>query len=117
LREGLEQQAALVRANSDPRVDDFETQARRVAVGFQLHPERDLAGFRELDGVSNQVHEHLAQAGRIAAQPCGDGGLDEADELDPFFVSSGGEQVGHAFHERAEIEVYGFQGQFAGFDF
>ena len=67
-----------------PGVAHREAQRRRgrSRSSTRLTVTRHLAAFGELDGVAEQVGEHLAQAPGIAAQRRGHVGLDERRELE-----------------------------------
>ena len=70
LPEGLEDGFPLLLGNPDPRVDHREVQ-RRPALRrlFHLHRGQHLAFRRELDGIAQQVEQHLFQPRRISRAP------------------------------------------------
>jgi hypothetical protein len=79
LAEGLEQPVDPVRGDADAGVADRELEQhairrgrRRIAgIGERApaHLDRDAAARGELDGVVDEVDEHLAQAGDVADDP------------------------------------------------
>jgi hypothetical protein len=62
LLEGQEEAGDFVRAHADPGVADPKVQHVAVDAGLQ----RDVAVVCELDGVAQQVDEHLREAQRVA---------------------------------------------------
>ena len=69
LRERLEQHVELLGRDADAGVAHREAQRRRgLTLLHEPHRHRHLAALGELDGVADQVGEHLAQAPRVAAQ-------------------------------------------------
>ncbi len=64
----------------------------------------DLPARRELEGVAHQVHQHLAQAGGIAAQR-GHVAGDAGDQLDASLPRAIGAQLAHLVDEAAQVEI------------
>ena len=67
---GWKMASSCVGANADAAVADLEAQAHRAGIGAQRpHLQAHLAAFGELDGVAQQVEQHLAQALLVDAEP------------------------------------------------
>ena len=95
LLEGPEDPLLLLGRDADARVRDREAQARRspsvarLAGGF--HADDHLARLGELDGVADQVEQHLAQPAGVADQGVGHVRLHVADQLQPLPVGPHGQ--------------------------
>src|SRR5258708_3770939 len=70
-----------------------------------LDENRDFAGIGKLDGVSDQVRNHLAQPERIANQPGGDVQCDTKRELQIFLVGTYRERLDSFFDQLDEVET------------
>src|SRR5712692_5515704 len=83
LAEWLEQARSGLGRNSDAAITHGNAQLDIVGALLR-HFDRNhhLAALRELDGVSDQVDEHLAEAAGIATQGGRDGRVDPRQELD-----------------------------------
>ena len=89
LREGLEDDPLLVLLDTHPRVAHLEVQLEvgpLRLVDLDRHEHLSLVG--ELDGVTHQVEQDLAEAKRVAAQALGDAGRDPVSELQPLLVGT-----------------------------
>jgi len=87
------------------------------AVGrSRAYRDHDLALFRELDRVADQVHEHLAQAGRVAAHRARHVGCHFREQLEMLFARPHGEQAGRGVHHLRYVERDRFELQVLGFD-
>ena len=76
----------------------------------------DLARIRELDRVSDQVDQHLAQASRVSKDEVGHVRLRVEDELDAFVDGRLGEQLDRLLHNVARAELDRFEPHPAGLD-
>ena len=77
----------------------------------------DFAVFGELDGVSDDVEEELAEADLVAVESVGDVRVDLAVEDDPLFLGADAEEVEGVGEELAEAEVHGLEFEAPGFNF
>ena len=67
LRERLENHLLLLWGNAHARIHNREAEAYLAVVGgLSAHAHHNLAGRRELDGVPENVDQHLTEAARIA---------------------------------------------------
>ena len=67
---GVEEALGVRHVDADAGVGDLEPDHHAVGAGvLQLGAEHDLALLGELHRVRGQVQQHLAQSGRVAAQP------------------------------------------------
>ena len=76
-----------------------------------------MAAHGELDGVADQVQQHLAQTQGIKLHPCRHRVLDAAQQLKSLGVRTGLKHVHHFGHDVARAHRYRFEIEFAGFDF
>jgi len=81
------------------------------------HCNQDLAAFGELDGIADQVQEHLAEAAGIAEQSLGDGCWRLERKLKPFLLSSDGASFQYLLQAFPKLERNLLNFQFAGLDF
>lgn len=118
LGEGLEEACGLFRGHADTGVGDGEFQ---LDTGFgcleEFGGDADLAVFRELDGIVDEVGDDLAEAEGVAAEVLGDIGWDFDEELEAFFVGFLGGDRGDRVDDLVELEVDIFDIEFTGFDF
>ena len=117
LRERIEQLVELRGGDADPGVAHLEAQ-HRFGVGFGDESDRDgdLTALGELEGVAEQVGEHLAQAPRVAAQRRRNVCVHERRELQAFAAGDERRQVTRVLHRVAQVEVQGLDLEFAGLD-
>ena len=118
LRKGMEKRVPDFRRDADAGVGDGETQ-RGVALGLALarDADHDFAACGELDGVADEIGQHLAEAVRIAAQLGGHLVVNEAGEFELFSVRALGEQPDGLLHALPQIEVRAFEMQLPGLHF
>ena len=83
LGEGLEQTGQLLGRDSDSRVADGEPNRHGLRGHVhQVGAEFDLALGRELQGVADQIQQHLADTIGVAADHAGDARVDEDHQLE-----------------------------------
>ncbi len=117
LAEGLEEPVAGFWGDADPCIGDFEAEADGVVrVGDGMEVEDDLAGFRKLDGVGEEVGDDLAQPSRVAEDLLGECSMDPGHEFESFGFGAFGEEFHGAFDAVDDIEGHGFDGEFTGFE-
>ncbi len=63
-----------------------------------------VALLRELDGVAQQVHHHLAHPQRIALDDCRNGDVRLTGQIQVFFRSPGGQQIKRLLDARPQIK-------------
>ena len=68
------------------------------------HGYHDFSLFGELDRVADQVHEHLAQAGRVAAHRARHVGRHFREQLEMLFARPHGEEAGRGVHHFRHVE-------------
>ena len=61
LGEGIENRLLLLGRNTDARVLDIETQTGIVAITVEMDTNVDVTGLRELDRVTDEIHQTLTQ--------------------------------------------------------
>ena len=69
-----------------------------------LHEHDDLALLGELDGVRQQVEEHLSHAGRVADDAGGRVLVDATPELDPLLPGAGSDDLERALDALPQVE-------------
>ena len=107
LGEGLEDVLLLVGGNADAGIADAEVQERTAGVvGIRrgVDAQHDFALVRELDGVAEDVQEHLAQSAGVADEVGRHVGRDVVGELEPFLRGAERQQLGGVADGLAEIE-------------
>ena len=75
----------------------------------------DLPVLGELDGVREQVEEHLPQPGRVALDPRRHAVLDQAAKLDLLLGGDGGDHVERCLHTLAQVQRRPLELELAGF--
>ena len=79
--------------------------SKRTRRAFASHPHLDLAGLGELDGVAEQVGEHLAQAAAVAGDHRRDVGVDPGHQLQALAVRLRREHLARVLDRVAQVEV------------
>ncbi len=106
LVERVEHARRLGGRDPDPGILDAQRQPDPLGRDLGQHDlDQDLAAVGVLDGVADQVDQHLAQLDRIAAQPGGHVLGDEAHELQALALAGVAEQVADLGDHLAGIEV------------
>jgi hypothetical protein len=117
LREGLEQLRLHRGRNAHAGVAHLEAEDDAVvAFGLPGDADDDFAALGELDRVADEVHEHLAQPARIAAQEARHFGRQVHDQLGALGLRALGEHVERALDGLRQVEVERFEGELAGLD-
>jgi hypothetical protein len=80
------------------------TRRLRLPLGELNDHRHDFARFGELDGVAEQVREHLSQSARIADEAVADLRIELVGQLQPFRLALHGHQFQRLFHALAQIE-------------
>ena len=93
--------ACSLRRDADAGVADAE---RQGAVRRRLDRDRDAAGFGELDGIADQVEQHLAQAGGVADDAVRGCVVDERGDFDALGMGARRQQLDHVLDQRAQRE-------------
>ena len=105
LAERREQPVHPVRRDPDPRVAHRQFEpigVRPLARPSTRTTTSPLLG--ELDGVREQVEEHLSQAGRVADDPGGRVLVDQAAELDPLLPGARSDDLERALDAVPQVE-------------
>ena len=117
LTEGVEDQLLLVLFDADTGVADLESnRPLLLAVSNYSCGHANLALLGELDRIAQQVGQHLAQAGRVAAYPLGQIRRQIRDTFDALAHGLTGVEFENVFHQFAQLEALFFQLQLAGLD-
>ena len=117
LRERVEDGGLLLRGDADTGIAHREVQRhRRPARSLPIHLEDDLARFRELQGVADQVHNDLAQPPRIATHRRGYVRRHVIGQLDALLMGARGEGAHRLVQGVAQVEVHPLQVQLARLD-
>src|SRR6185312_2283874 len=117
LGEGLEDPALRFRRHADTGVADFDAQLhgfRADLVGADV--DHDLAALGELDGVADQVGQHLAQAAGIAGEAARQVRRDVGAEAQALLLGHLVEEVLDLFDDVAGVEGHHLQLDLAGLD-
>jgi len=113
----LEQFRLLGGGNALARVAHFKPDDDAVvAFGLLGDADDNFAALGELDRVADEVHEHLAQPARIAAQEARHFGRHGHDELGALGLRTLGEHVERALDGFRQIEIERLERQLAGLD-
>ncbi len=114
LREGREQARQRRLRDADPRIGDGEAQG---AAGLgRLDADQHVAGFGELEGVVDEVAEHLPQAHGIARDGARHVRGDERREVEALGPRPLAEQRRHRVGDLRRIDRDALQLQLAGLD-
>jgi hypothetical protein len=117
LAECLEDGGVLFRGDADARVGHDEMQlGAPVGAGVFADLEEDMAGRRELDGVAEQIGEHLADPKRVAEDRGGDGRIQVAQQLEAFLLGRQRHRLQQLVHDRGDREGHVFELEAAGLD-
>ena len=117
LGEALEDDCLLVAGDAGTRVTDGQPDGRALLGRLQqARLDDDLAVGCKLDGVRDEVREHLTDADRIAGEPAGDLGVDMARHLQPLLLGPWGQEPHDLLDESAQIEGNCAQTQLSGLD-
>lgn len=115
--EGAKQARLLVRGDADPGVAHLETQqmlGARFAQATQL--DVDAAAFGELDGVADQIAQHLAQADRVAAHQQAHRRFDIQAQAQLATFGGALQQLHDAVEQFAQVEGGDFQFELVGLE-
>ena len=122
LGEGLEHFRLLLARDSHARIGDRDAEVC-VTVGrrgsrFRLgrHFHDDFAPLGELDGVANEVDDHLPEPAWIADQPVGNLGRHAAGQFEPFVGRPDGEHLHRPADALLETELNRLHLKLAGLD-
>jgi len=114
---GAKQARLVGKAQTDAGVGHCDLDQRILGVVvFEHDAQHHAAGVGELDGISDQIGQYLADTHRVAAQGQRDVGVDEIDDLQRFLISQWREQRQHIFDAFAQVERTVLDDYFAGFD-
>ena len=105
LRKGVEHVPHLLGAHANAAVLHLQAQPAFVVAHAQQH----LAVFGELDGVAQQVHQHLLQAQGITAQIAGLLGRVVQAQRQVFLAGADEQRVQHLLAQAAQREVVHLQ--------
>ena len=114
LREGLEQGRQLVRWNAGPGVVDRHSHPRRVG-RIAVDGDQHAPDVRELDGVVDQVADHLPQPRRVGHDE-GQARIDEHRQIQPLAGRLFREQAGDILGRVGQIDLDGLQIHLPGLD-
>ncbi len=117
LRERLEEPPDVRGTDADARVTDGAAQAH-AAGGRRLggHPHLDLAVLGELQGVADQVREHLAETVGVPTEARRNVGADDGREIEAPVAGLLAQELDRLFDEATEIEVDALQVELPGLD-
>ncbi len=117
LLEGFEDARQRGGGNADAAVDHGEAQQHpAAAVAGAADRQVDHAVIGELDGVADQIDEHLPQPPRIAAQQHRHVRIELPGQFEPLFRGAHGVEVGEVLKQRQEVEIDHLDGQLPGLD-
>ena len=106
LSKGLEDEPLLFPRDADTRVGDGKVQDGLACLPrFDLRAHNDLAAFGELDRVTHQVDDNLAQAPRITHHPFRRVRSYATDQLEPLVVGAHSQWRDHLLHSLAQVEL------------
>src|SRR5690606_904835 len=117
LGEGMEDALERGGRNADAGVAHLEAQARDLAGAIKLADgENDLAGIGELDGVADEVEDHLTQAGRVAADAGRHVGVHVPEQFEGFATGVRALEVDGSLDEQRKVELAVLQFHATGLD-
>ena len=87
-----------------------------AATGLGAHTDGNLAMFCELDGVADQVDEHLAQPAEVSVQNPRNVGRYVVEQLQSFFIRPQCRRFEHGSQAFAKIKISKLKFDFAGLD-
>ncbi len=117
LAERLEQRAQVLIGQADAGVLHADAQLGTVAaLVFDHRADHHGAFVGELDGVADQVGQHLLEPQRIAHQRQRRVAIDKADQLQLLGVRGRAEDGQGVLDQVAQVEGHALQHQLAGFD-
>ena len=93
----------------------MESRAAIASAGL-ADPDEDVAAFGELDGVADQVPDHLTDTHGIADDSRGHRRVDVANELEAFLMCPHGERLEHVADRASHREGHRFELELARFD-
>ena len=118
LFERLEKRFEFVLCDSDAGVAHREVQQQvAVLLRFRFNTDDDLAGCRELDGVAEQVGQHLPQSTGVTLQHVGNRRINKAGQFQIFPLRPQCLSPHGVAHRVVQPEVDLLKLQHAGFDF
>src|SRR5213078_236688 len=87
LFKGVKNQRKFLWRHADASIAHGEMQSNIIFTGrLSFNSDRNLTMFRELDGVSNQIGEHLAQPAGVTDQSCRNVFFERESQLQAFFM-------------------------------
>ncbi len=117
LREGIEDLLLGGGIDTDPGVRDLEGQVQMDAIVLgERDADPDLAAFGELDGVAEQVEQHLAEVVHIAENAERDVLVDHVGQLELLVLGLWRDQRQHFLELVAQLEFHHFQRRLARVD-
>ncbi|MNC20481.1 hypothetical protein D3C75_684290 [compost metagenome] len=117
LTEGLEQACLFLGGNAHAGIGDLPGQHARLAFALhQSYAQHHPAMLGELDGIAEQVAEHLADPVGITEHPCRQPGIGADQYLQALARRRSGEASQHALGQLARRERCRLQAQLARFD-
>ena len=106
LREGLEDHLLLFLGNADAGVPNGEVQRKSLAgLLLDLDLQNHFAAVGELDGIAQQIHDHLPQPRGIAHDLGRNVGADVADQLQPFCRGAQAKGLSGLLQSLAQVEL------------
>ncbi len=117
LCERVENMSLLLGRDADSRIGHDKVQRHDSGAGrLDVDAELDFAAARELDGIADDVQEHLPEPSFVAEQGLGHIGRDVARQLDVLLGGAHAEQPRRIFHAVPEIEFGPLEIEPAGLD-
>ena len=117
LGEAFEETVDAIGRDADAGVLDGESENNAVLVAaFEGGADGDGAGGSEFQGVVDEIHEDLANAGGIAHQAARNIGAEITGEGEVLFGGGGAEKLGEVFDQFVEFKFDVFDFDLAGLD-
>jgi hypothetical protein len=110
-----EDTAVIAVGNSDAGVANGDGDS--TCFGCRLDQDRDAAVFRELDGVADQIEQHLPQPCRVAKHARRQPFVDVAADLETLRLSARAQKFDGVLDETRQCERLYRQVETAGLDF
>lgn len=116
LGEAIEDRSESFFGDTDTGIanDDFEFVFDFAGVG-DFHFDKDFALLGELDGVADEVCEHLSQSDGVSHDDGWDIGGDGREDFYSFLLCGRCEEACDVFDEFSDVERDEFDGEFSGF--
>src|SRR6185437_10912217 len=117
LHEFAEDFFALFLRHAHSGIAHFEPQRTALVDRDKLDVDANAAFFREFDGISDEVGQHLPQAHAVSADRARNCRRNDRKDFDALGMRARAQEFDHAFDQATDIDLFLLQRHHAGFDF